>query len=192
MHGVKLASHYDLALQRWTTGRTSDHLTLRCDRNCSAHGVEAFSWEWARLPCKPRTWSDPRGGTGRFCAVEPSAHYRCCSWPWVVPQVRTAILRALSAAPGQRMRVHALVLAARREAAAASRGGKLPRPPGKASRAHPRPAPGRATGHARLFLFFSSYDTHQSTRNYTLQRPYNQQVQKGLHDSDYKTTRRKE
>lgn len=120
VHGIKHPEHYTIATQRWALGRSSDHLTLRCDRNCSAHGVEAYGWEWARLPCTPRVWSDPAGPTGRFCHVEPGAHYRCCSWPWVVPQLRTAILRAIAAEPGQRLRVAELVRKARREAAKAA------------------------------------------------------------------------
>lgn len=119
VHGIKFPSHYALARQRWSLSASSDHLTLRCDRNCSEHGVEGFAWEWARLPCPARRWSaTPR--TGRFCAVEPQEHYRCCSWPWVVPQLRTAILKALSAAPDQRLRMPELVRKARREAAHAA------------------------------------------------------------------------
>ena len=118
VHGIKQRSHYDIALQRWSLQRSSEHLTLRCDRNCSQHGVEAYGWEWARLPCKQRRWSDPMP-TGRFCHVEPHEHYRCCSWPWVVPQLRTAILKALSDAPEQRLRVGELVRSARKAAQSA-------------------------------------------------------------------------
>ena len=119
VHGIKQRSHYDIALQRWSLQRSSEHLTLRCDRNCSQHGVEAYGWEWARLPCKQRRWSDPMP-TGRFCHVEPHEHYRCCSWPWVVPQLRTAILKALSDAPEQRLRVGELVRSARKAAQSAA------------------------------------------------------------------------
>ena len=119
VHGIKQRAHFELALNRWTLSRSSEHLTLRCDRNCSTHGVEGFGWEWARLPCPARRWSEGVP-TGRFCDVEPSHHYRCCSWPWVVPQLRTAILKALAGAANQRLRVPELVRKARREATAAA------------------------------------------------------------------------
>ena len=119
VHGIKQREHYDTALRRWALDRPSDHLTLRCDRNCATRGhPEGYGWEWARLPCPLRRWDQPQ--TGRFCDVLPSRHYRCCSWPWVVPGVRTAILKALADAPGQRLQVPALVQRARREAAGAA------------------------------------------------------------------------
>ena len=119
VHGIKQESHFELANQRWDLSRPSEHLTLRCDRNCSQHGPEAYGWEWARVPCKPRVWSAESPPTGRFCHVEPHAHYRCCSWPWVVPQLRTSIIKAIAEAPGQRLAVHELVKRTRVVAAAA-------------------------------------------------------------------------
>ena len=106
VHGVKARHHYETAVRRWTLDRSSEHLTLSCERNCSMHGVGAFSWEWARLPCPRVSWHEPQ--PGRFCAVDPSHHYRCCGFPWVVPELRSAILTTLAAAPGQRLGVAAL------------------------------------------------------------------------------------
>jgi hypothetical protein len=122
VHGIKLREHYDLAVRRWTLSRSSDHLTLRCDRNCSQHGPECYSWEWARLSCPRKPWSELRQ-TGRFCDVAPHKHYRCCSWPWVVPAARTAILAELASAPGQRLGVIAVLRGARQRVAAAVRTG---------------------------------------------------------------------
>ena len=118
VHGIKRRVHYETALQRWTLGRSSDHLTLRCKKNCSEHGADGFHWDWARLPCPRPKWSEPQ--PGHFCDVRPHEHYHCCSWPWVVPALRSAILAALAVAPGQRLGVHALVRGTRLEVAKAA------------------------------------------------------------------------
>ena len=119
VHGIKQQEHYDLALRRWTLARSSSHLTLTCLHNCSAQGVGGYGWEWARLPCPRPRWSEVQQ-PGRFCDVAPHRHYRCCFWPWVVPELRTALLKVLADAPTQRLGVPALVRRARRAAAAAA------------------------------------------------------------------------
>lgn len=120
VHGIKLREHYETALRRWTLSRASAHLTLGCSRNCSEHGfVGSYGWDWARLPCRRPRWSDVVQ-PGRFCNVDPNRHYRCCNWPWVLPELRTALLRVLADAPGQRLPVPKLVHQTRRAAAASA------------------------------------------------------------------------
>lgn len=109
VHGIKQREHYDMALRKWTLTRASSHLTLSCAHNCSEHnGVGSYGWDWARLPCKRPHWSEA-AQPGRFCDVVPDRHYRCCNWPWVIPELRTLLLKVLANEPGQRLAVPALV-----------------------------------------------------------------------------------
>ena len=120
VRSIKLREHYETALRQWTLSRASAHLTLGCSRNCSEHGfVGSYGWDWARLPCRRPRWSDVVQ-PGRFCNVDPNRHYRCCNWPWVLPELRTALLRVLADAPGQRLPVPKLVHQTRRAAAASA------------------------------------------------------------------------
>ena len=112
VHGIKMAEHFEIAKRRWTLDRSSAHLTLACERNCSARGGEGYGWDWARLPCPQRQWNEPQ--TGRFCDVQPHAHYHCCNWPWVVPELRRAIMAVLEETPDERIGVAALVHRTRR------------------------------------------------------------------------------
>ena len=117
VHGIKERHHFDLAHKRWHLDKASDHLTLRCDRNCSSRGgADGYGWEWARLSCPVRRWSE-EVQWGRWCEVKPYQHYHCCHWPWVVPELRAVLLKVLAATDGQRLSVSALIRKARKEAA---------------------------------------------------------------------------
>ena len=119
VHGVKAAEHYATARRRWTLERSSEHLTLLCNLKCSAPGASGYSWDWARLPCPRPAWSEPQ--VGRFCDVLPAEHYHCCSWPWVVPELRQAVLATLDEAPMRRLEVPALIHSTRKRLQGASR-----------------------------------------------------------------------
>ena len=100
VHGIKRPTHFETASRRWTLDRDASRLTLNCERPCAGHGTEGYKWDWARLPCPTRRWdSPPHTATGRFCDVAPSHHYRCCAWPWVVPELRDAVLSVLADVP---------------------------------------------------------------------------------------------
>jgi len=87
VHGIKLASHFDLAKARWNLTRPNAEITLKCyPCDTLPPGVNKHygGWEWARVPCPPR--GATAVGVGRFCSVTPKEHFTCCTWPWDIPQ----------------------------------------------------------------------------------------------------------
>ncbi len=104
VHGIKGQKQYDKAKERWTLRRPDAHFGLRCFK-CSAGGTNGHNgdWRWARLPCQG-AWAGrgakPAGGDVDFCPVEPTDHFTCCGWPWVVPELRDIIVSTLRESAG--------------------------------------------------------------------------------------------
>ena len=119
VHGVKSGALFETAQRRWHLDRPSAELSLKCE-NCSK--VDGFHWNWARAPCAPRAWHEPQ--TGKFCHVDPDAHFRCCAWPWILPRGPRQVLEALREGGG-RLSWHELNAAMRQahKRARASAGG---------------------------------------------------------------------
>eukprot|EP00966_Prymnesium_polylepis_P004403 101053-Prymnesium_polylepis.1 len=113
-HNVKKRADFEAVSARWNLSRPrATPALLRL--NCSARGLAGFRWDWARLPCPPVV--DGHAGAtaalGRFCTVEPSAHFGCFAWSWLLPEVTQLILHVLSAASDRRLRFSALLPAMR-------------------------------------------------------------------------------
>ena len=99
MHGVKDRRLYDVATARWSLAAPAEAEGVQCGLCRPEVSQGGYSWGWARLPCARPTWDQPQ--PGRWCTVEPDAHYTCCNWPWLPPRLRDAVLEALRDAPRQ-------------------------------------------------------------------------------------------
>jgi hypothetical protein len=101
VHGVKDRRLYHVAAARWTLAAPAEaeavHEGVQCGRCRPEVSQGGYSWGWARLPCTRPAWDQPQ--PGRWCTVEPDAHYTCCNWPWLPPRLRDAVLEALRDAP---------------------------------------------------------------------------------------------
>ena len=99
VHGIKSRKGYEAARSRWTLKRPDAYWSLRC-APCTAPGTNAHNGDWqrARLPCVG-AWAGkgavPPGGEVEMCPVNVSAHFTCCGWPWLVPELRALLLDAL-------------------------------------------------------------------------------------------------
>lgn len=103
VHGIKGPMQYKSARTKWHIHRPDAYLGLRCF-SCKSGGTNGHNgdWQWARLPCpdasEPRLSGVNASGTSRHCPVEPSDHFTCCGWPWVVPELVELILNCLGSA----------------------------------------------------------------------------------------------
>ena len=97
MHGVKDRRLYDVATARWSLAAPAEAEGVQCGLCRPEVSQGGYSWGWARLPCARPTWDQPQ--PGRWCTIEPDAHYTCCNWPWLPPRLRDAVLEALRDAP---------------------------------------------------------------------------------------------
>ena len=106
MHGVKDRRLYDVATARWSLAAPAEAEGVQCGLCRPEVSQGGYSWSWARLPCARPSWDQPQ--PGRWCTVEPDAHYTCCNWPWLPPRLRDAVLEALRDAPRQALQGGAL------------------------------------------------------------------------------------
>ena len=103
VHGIKGPSQYQAARTKWHVHRRDAHFGLRCF-SCRAGGTNGHNgdWQWARLPCpdpaEPHLSGVNASGRGRHCPVDPTKHFTCCGWPWVVPELADLVLHCLSGA----------------------------------------------------------------------------------------------
>ena len=120
VHGIKGAQQYASVRSRWTLSRPDAYLGLRCF-SCTSGGTNGHNgdWMWARLPCvepgEPRMAGINSSGTARHCPVNPSNHFTCCGWPWLVPELTNLILGVLRAAPERALPLGKLHAEMRRE-----------------------------------------------------------------------------
>ncbi len=107
VHGIKGPTQYNAARAKWRLGRPTPYLGLRC-YPCRRAGINLHhgDWQWARLPCPASIAGSSCATEGaacpeqeRMCPVDPSAHFTCCGWPWVVPELRDLIVEVLRKAP---------------------------------------------------------------------------------------------
>ena len=104
VHGIKGPGQYASVRRKWKLDRRDAYMGLRCF-SCASGGTNGHNgdWQWARLPCpdasEPRLSGNNASGTSRHCPVEPTKHFKCCGWPWVVPELVDLILSVLRAAP---------------------------------------------------------------------------------------------
>ena len=125
VHGIKGPAQFESVVKKWSIKRADAYMGLRCF-SCASGGTNGHNgdWQWARLPCpdpsEPRLSGNNATGTSRHCPVQPSDHFTCCGWPWVVPELRELILGVLKtqtdhALPLQKLH-REMVLANRRTA----------------------------------------------------------------------------
>lgn len=107
VHGIKGPVQFEAAKQKWHIARQTPFLALRC-YPCHRPGINLHhgDWQWARLPCPPAISGDQCALDGaacpdqeRMCPVNPSLHFQCCGWPWLVPELRNLIVDVLRTAP---------------------------------------------------------------------------------------------
>jgi hypothetical protein len=104
VHGIKGPTQFDSVRAKWSVKKPDAYFGLRCF-SCKSGGTNGHNgdWQWARLPCpevgEPRMAGINGSGTTRHCPVEPTDHFTCCGWPWVVPELVDLILRCLRKAP---------------------------------------------------------------------------------------------
>ena len=107
VHGIKTAKNFATAARRWTTSIPFANLHLRC-YPCTQSGTNRHNgvWRFARAPCddlpagsRAAAASEPGALEAqpppRFCEVDLGARFRCCGWPWTIPEYRTMALDAL-------------------------------------------------------------------------------------------------
>jgi hypothetical protein len=123
VHGIKGPTQFRNAAVRWNLSRPHAYLGLRC-APCTSPGTNSHSgnWQWARLPCPSSVSGDTCATNGsacpeqeRMCPVDVKAHYTCCGWPWVVPELRHLILHVLRSAPLRSLPLSHLLGEMRRE-----------------------------------------------------------------------------
>lgn len=107
VHGIKGALQYQAVRAKWKLTRPTPYLGLRCYR-CKQPGINMHhgDWQWARLPCPASIAGNACATDGaacpeqeQLCPVDPSAHFTCCGWPWIVPELRDLIVEVLRKAP---------------------------------------------------------------------------------------------
>ena len=119
VHGIKGPMQYQSVLRRWHLHKQDAYMGLRCF-SCASGGTNGHNgdWQWARLPCpvegEPKLAGLNTSGTARHCPVEPTKHFTCCGWPWVVPELADLILNVLRKAEGNVLPLPRLHLEMRR------------------------------------------------------------------------------
>ena len=106
VHGIKVDPWrkqkanllYEMARSKWPLDAPDARMALRCE-SCQTHrSYNEYSWDWARVPCPKRRWSEP-AQTGRFCDVAPREHFACCNFPWFSPELEALVERMLRDEP---------------------------------------------------------------------------------------------